>query len=91
MNPGHESEKQRLRGLTNQTKAMVCPTNTDHTGVQIGSREYTFSNAGVIYHSPLQAGEEAVFKETIDFGEVRKATLLLDSLKQRILTDRPRN
>ncbi|GBG31116.1 Desumoylating isopeptidase 2 [Hondaea fermentalgiana] len=41
-----------------------------HTGVQIGSREYTFSNGGVVYHTPLDAGEEAIYKETIDMGEV---------------------
>jgi len=38
--------------------------------VQIGSREYTFSNSGVIYHQPFEAGEEAVFKETLTMGQV---------------------
>mmetsp|Transcript_4065 Transcript_4065/g.5967 ORF Transcript_4065/g.5967 Transcript_4065/m.5967 type:complete len:88 (+) Transcript_4065:126-389(+) len=41
-----------------------------HSGVQIGSREYTFSNSGVIYHQPFEAGEEAVFKETLTMGQV---------------------
>lgn len=41
-----------------------------HTGVMIGEREYTFSNGGVIFHTPFEAGPEATFKESIYMGEV---------------------
>jgi len=41
----------------------------DHTGVQVGTREYAFSNAGVVIHTPLEAGPQAIFKESIEMGE----------------------
>ncbi|CAK9069884.1 Desumoylating isopeptidase 1 homolog (DeSI-1) (Polyubiquitinated substrate transporter) (POST), partial [Durusdinium trenchii] len=36
----------------------------------IGQREYTFSNSGVMFHTPFEAGAEAKFKETIQMGSV---------------------
>mmetsp|Transcript_22762 Transcript_22762/g.42585 ORF Transcript_22762/g.42585 Transcript_22762/m.42585 type:complete len:155 (+) Transcript_22762:3-467(+) len=45
--------------------------NLDHSGLQIGDREYTFSNDGVVFHTPRQAGPDAKFKEAIELGDVR--------------------
>jgi hypothetical protein len=44
-----------------------------HTGVQVGSREYAFSNAGVQVHTPREAGPGAIFKDSLPFGDVPMA------------------
>jgi len=38
--------------------------------MQVGSREYSFSDHGVIFHEPRNAGADAIFKEAILLGEV---------------------
>mmetsp|Transcript_16088 Transcript_16088/g.18215 ORF Transcript_16088/g.18215 Transcript_16088/m.18215 type:complete len:139 (-) Transcript_16088:138-554(-) len=43
-----------------------------HTGMQVGSREYAFSNAGILYHKPGQVSEECTFHDTFELGELRQ-------------------
>jgi len=40
-----------------------------HTGVQIGATEYTFAGgAGIFDHTPLEPGDNVVFRESIELG-----------------------
>lgn len=47
-----------------------------HSGVQVSQREYTFSDSGVFYHTPLDPGGEATFKESVLMGSIRSMSEL---------------
>mmetsp|Transcript_14611 Transcript_14611/g.18066 ORF Transcript_14611/g.18066 Transcript_14611/m.18066 type:complete len:139 (-) Transcript_14611:1230-1646(-) len=43
-----------------------------HTGMQVGEREYAFSNAGIKYHTPGKVSEECEYYDCFDLGELRQ-------------------
>lgn len=44
-----------------------------HTGVEVGGKEYSFSQEGIVKCNPKRAPKPAVFRESIVLGECEES------------------